>query len=106
MRLKRDDRTISEYVSKFDELAKYAPLLVATSEARKHRFLSELDHYTRDKLVGFKHENISTLVSMTLEYEQNYDKSRSSKKAKLAESSHSGEGKGKAKVEPPPPSRA
>ena len=49
---KQGTMTVMEYITKFDDLSRYAPVLVATPEARRERFFDGLTYGIRDKMVS------------------------------------------------------
>lgn len=70
MELKQNDTTIVEYTSKFDDLVRYALLLVATLEVRLERFIDGLDHYMSDSLVTYEGEPIKLVLKFAPKWEQ------------------------------------
>lgn len=70
--LKQNYFTVTEYDTKFDDLSRYAKLLVATPETRKARFINGINHHAKEKLLGFKSSSLYTLVGMALKSEQNF----------------------------------
>ncbi len=68
--LKQGDRTVAECEREFSRLSHYAGSLLTTSTDRCKRFEAGLRPILRMKVVGFRHENFSELISQALELER------------------------------------
>ncbi|XP_028116982.1 uncharacterized protein LOC114314724 [Camellia sinensis] len=56
LKLTQEGRTVIEYVTKFNELSRFAPYLVDTQEKKNEKFIKGLNHYLSKSLIPFDAE--------------------------------------------------
>ncbi|XP_028075862.1 uncharacterized protein LOC114278075 [Camellia sinensis] len=69
-KLTQEGRTVIEYVTKFNELSRYAPYLIDTQEKKNEKFIKGLNHYLSKSLIPFDAELFDRVFDLALKYEE------------------------------------
>ncbi|CAL5342114.1 unnamed protein product [Camellia sinensis] len=85
-KLTQEGRTVIEYVTKFNELSRYAPYLIDTQEKKNEKFIKGLNHYLSKSLIPFDAEPFDKVLDLALKYEEK-EKQFKEGKAKVGETS-------------------
>ena len=75
-----------EYVTKFNELSRYAPYLVDTQEKKNEKFIKGLNHNLSKSLIPFDAEPFDRVLDLALKYDDNENQFKKGK-AKVGETS-------------------
>ncbi|XP_028105427.1 uncharacterized protein LOC114304472 [Camellia sinensis] len=86
LKLTQEGRTMIEYVTKFNELSRYAPYLVDTQEKKNEKFIKGLNHYLSKSRIPFDVEPFDRVLDLALKYEEN-EKQFKKWKARVGETS-------------------
>lgn len=83
--LRQGNRTVSEYLHKFNQLSRYAPQDVATDEAKQERFLEGLNDDLVVQLIAQDYSDFQQLVSKAIRQEGKHLEMENRKKRKAAQ---------------------
>ena len=79
LELKQGAMTVMDYVARFTELARFADDYVATDMAKVRRFKNGLKLSIRVKIVGFRLQDMDSMVGITLTIEREIEDARSTR---------------------------
>ena len=103
--LKQGSMTVSEYLNKFTQLARYAPEDVASDDARQKRFKKGLNPSLKVQVVGNDYAEFQQLVNKSLLIEESRRELSESYKRKMSQpSAHQGHPQ-RARTNAQPPAR-
>ena len=80
--------TVSQYVTKFNELSWHAPDLLSTAQKKNARFIQGLFPHLHRALIPFDFEGFDWVLDLTLKYEEQgrkFKKGRDKGKGKVGE---------------------
>ncbi|KAF5176543.1 hypothetical protein FRX31_033869 [Thalictrum thalictroides] len=61
--------TLMEYVTKFNELSRFAPYLIDTPQKKNDKFIRGLNHYLSKSVLPFDNESFDRVLDLALKFE-------------------------------------